>query len=73
MLEMVDAFGAACGNPVPYEICARRAGDIAECWASTEKAERVLNWKAKYTLVEMSADTWRWQSNNPHGYPEDND
>ncbi|MCV5940658.1 NAD-dependent epimerase/dehydratase family protein, partial [Escherichia coli] len=38
VLEMVDAFAAACGKPVPYELCPRRLGDIAECWASTEKA-----------------------------------
>ncbi|HHC7217697.1 UDP-glucose 4-epimerase GalE [Vibrio parahaemolyticus] len=68
VLEMVDAFAAACGKPVPYEFCPRRPGDIAECWASTEKAERELGWKATRTVAEMTADTWNWQSNNPSGY-----
>lgn len=68
VLEMVEAFGKACGAPVPYEVCPRRAGDIAECWASTEKAERELNWKATRSVDEMTADTWKWQSNNPNGY-----
>ncbi|WP_218765322.1 UDP-glucose 4-epimerase GalE [Vibrio parahaemolyticus] len=68
VLEMVDAFAAACGKPVPYELCPRRPGDIAECWASTEKAERELGWKATRTVAEMTADTWHWQSNNPSGY-----
>ncbi|MEF1289662.1 UDP-glucose 4-epimerase GalE [Vibrio sp. M260118] len=68
VLEMVEAFGSACGKPVSYEICPRRPGDIAECWASTEKAERTLGWKAKRSVSEMTRDTWLWQSNNPKGY-----
>ena len=68
VLQMVEAFGSACGKPVPYEICPRRPGDIAECWASTDKAERELDWKATRTVAEMTADTWNWQSNNPQGY-----
>ncbi|WFQ78328.1 UDP-glucose 4-epimerase GalE [Xenorhabdus sp. SF857] len=68
VLEMVDAFSSACGKPVPYEMCPRRPGDIAECWSSPEKAERELGWKANRTIVEMTADAWRWQSQNPNGY-----
>ena len=68
VLEMVEAFAQASGKPVPYTLCPRRAGDIAECWASTEKAEKELGWKATRNVMEMSADTWRWQSNNPKGY-----
>ncbi|MUK49475.1 UDP-glucose 4-epimerase GalE [Aliivibrio fischeri] len=68
VLEMVEAFAEASGKPVPYTLCPRRAGDIAECWASTEKAEKELGWKATRNVMEMSADTWRWQSNNPEGY-----
>lgn len=68
VLEMVDAFAQASGKPVPYTLCPRRVGDIAECWASTEKAEKELGWKATRNVMEMSADTWRWQSNNPKGY-----
>lgn len=68
VLEMVQAFSAASDKPVPYELCPRRAGDIAECWASTEKAEKELGWKASRSIAEMSADSWKWQSNNPEGY-----
>ncbi|MCG6383440.1 UDP-glucose 4-epimerase GalE [Vibrio fluvialis] len=68
VLDMVNAFSQACGKAVPYEICPRRLGDIAECWASTEKAQRELGWQAKLSLADMTADTWRWQSNNPQGY-----
>ncbi|MFI8621611.1 MULTISPECIES: UDP-glucose 4-epimerase GalE [Marinomonas] len=68
VLDMVKAFSNACGHDVAYEIQPRRPGDIAECWASTAKAEQDLGWKARRDVSEMTIDTWRWQSNNPQGY-----
>ncbi|WP_391089227.1 UDP-glucose 4-epimerase GalE [Vibrio sp. NH-UV-68] len=68
VLEMVNAFAQSSGRAVPYQICPRRPGDIAECWASTDKAERELGWKATRSVAEMTADTWKWQSKNPQGY-----
>ncbi|MFC1234475.1 UDP-glucose 4-epimerase GalE [Vibrio sp. F74] len=68
VLEMVAAFAQASEKPVPYELCPRRPGDIAECWASTAKAEKDLGWKATRTVMEMTTDTWNWQSKNPQGY-----
>ncbi|WGY47599.1 UDP-glucose 4-epimerase GalE [Vibrio sp. ABG19] len=70
VLDMVNAFSDACGQPVPYEICPRRPGDIAECWASTEKARQQLGWQATRSVAEMTRDTWRWQSQNPQGYQD---
>lgn len=68
VLEMVSAFEAASGRPVPYKVVDCRPGDIAECWADPSKAESELNWKATRGLVEMMEDTWRWQSKNPNGF-----
>ncbi|MDT8868166.1 UDP-glucose 4-epimerase GalE [Vibrio fluvialis] len=70
VLEMVKAFEAASDKAVPYQIVERRPGDIAECWADPAKAQQELGWKATRTLEEMTQDTWRWQSNNPQGYPQ---
>ncbi len=70
VLEMVAAFRAASEKDIPYVICPRRPGDIAECWASTEKAQRELGWKASRTIADMAADTWKWQQKNPQGYDE---
>jgi UDP-glucose 4-epimerase len=70
VLEMVHAFASASGKEVPFEICPRRPGDIAQCWASTEKAEQELGWKAVRSVDEMTRDTWNWQSNNPNGYQD---
>ncbi|MCK6263899.1 UDP-glucose 4-epimerase GalE [Vibrio sp. ZSDE26] len=71
VLDMVKAFESASGKPVPYKVVARRAGDIAECWADPAKAVTELGWKAERTLEEMTQDTWRWQSSNPQGYPSE--
>lgn len=68
VLEMVAAFERASGRDVPYDICERRSGDVASCWADPAKAARELNWKAVKTLEDMTADAWRWQSQNPQGY-----
>ena len=68
VLEIIRAFEVVSGRKIPYKIVDRRPGDIAECWANPEKAERELNWKAKRGLSEMMSDIWRWQSNNPKGY-----
>ncbi len=70
VLEMVKAFESASGKQVPYQIVDRRPGDIAECWADPAKAMKELEWCAERTLEQMTEDTWRWQSNNPQGYPE---
>ena len=71
VLEMVEAFKQASGNSIAYQFAPRRAGDIAECWADSSKAARDLGWKATRTVDEMTQDTWRWQSNNPQGYPDE--
>jgi UDP-glucose 4-epimerase len=68
VLDMVKNFSAACGIDIPYEFTPRRDGDIATCYASTEKAARELGWTAKYGIKEMCEDTWRWQKNNPNGF-----
>ena len=62
VLEMVRAYEAASGKPVPYQIVARRPGDIAACYAETALAERELGWKAERDVAQMCVDSWRWQS-----------
>jgi len=71
VLQIVKAFEKASGRPVPYKICPRRPGDIAECYADPSKAERVLGWKAERDLDRMCVDAARWQRMNPDGYPDD--
>lgn len=75
VLEMVAAFEKASGKKIPLKIANRRPGDAETVYASTEKAEHELNWKAQYGIEEMCRDQWNWASKNPWGYgaPETTD
>lgn len=68
VLQMVRAFSDSSGRAIPYEIVARRPGDIAACWADPALARELLGWSARRGLAQMCADAWRWQQNNPQGY-----
>ena len=68
VLQLVNAFTEVTGQSVPYQFVARRAGDIASCYASANKAKALLGWQAELSITDMCADTWRWQSMNPNGY-----
>ena len=68
VLELVTAFSEVSGQNIPYQFSARRAGDIASCYASADKVKELLGWEAKLSITAMCQDTWRWQSMNPNGY-----
>lgn len=68
VLDMIKAFSKACGKELPYDVKPRRAGDIAACYASAEKAKKELGWAAEYGLEKMCLDQWNWQKKNPNGY-----
>jgi UDP-glucose 4-epimerase len=68
VLEVVQSFEAACGRPIPYDIVARRPGDVATCYADVARARRLLGWQARRGLDAMCADAWRWQAANPDGF-----
>jgi len=68
VLEMATAYETVTGKELPKKITPRRPGDIATCYASTEKAKTDLNWTAKKTLLEGCRDSNRWQTSNPQGY-----
>lgn len=67
VMDVLHAFEKACGKELPYVIKPRRAGDIATCYADTQKAKELLGWEAKYQLDEMAADGWNFTKNNPNG------
>ena len=73
VLEVVEAFSRASGAKIPYTLVPRRSGDIATCYADPSFASKTLGWRAERDLLSMCADAWRWQSQNPEGYGEDND
>jgi len=68
VLELAKAYEQASGKPIPYQVVARRPGDIDACYADPSEAEAKLGWRAKRDLAAMCADRWRWQSMNPNGF-----
>ena len=68
VLELVAAYARASSRPVPFEVVARRPGDVAACYADPALAERLLGWRAQHDLDRMCADSWRWQTMNPQGF-----
>jgi UDP-glucose 4-epimerase len=69
VLEVVAAFERATGVHIPYRIVERRPGDVATSFADPSKAQGELGWKAERGIDDICADAWRWQSQNPNGYP----
>lgn len=61
VLQLVRTFEEVNGVEIPYEITARRPGDVAESYADVTKAMRELNWTAKRGLEEMCRDAWRFE------------
>ncbi len=70
VLEVIQATAKASGKEIPYEIVARRAGDIATSLADPSRANSQLEWRADRNLEVMIADAWRWQEKNPYGFGE---
>ena len=61
VLEVISAFEKVSGKPLNYKIVGRREGDITEAYASTDKANAVLGWKAELSLEDALASAWKWE------------
>ncbi len=70
VLEIVNTFKAISGQAIPYKVVPRRTGDIATVFADANIANSLLGWHAERDLSTMIKDTWRWQSENPHGFED---
>lgn len=70
VLELVHAFERAAEREIPYQVVARRPGDIAACYADPSLAREELGWQAELSIQDACRDSWKWQSENPDGYAE---
>lgn len=60
VLEILTAYSKACGRELPYRIVSRRPGDVAVCYADTERSHRLFGWTAKRDIDQMCADSWNF-------------
>ena len=68
VLDVVNAFSAESGRPIPYALTPRRNGDAAITLADPTRAADLLQWRTKRTLTDICRDGWAWQQANPMGY-----
>jgi UDP-glucose 4-epimerase len=61
VLEMIGQFTSSNNRSIPYEVVDRRPGDVASCYASAVKAEKLLKWKTTHDLKSMCSSAWKWQ------------
>lgn len=69
--ECLDVWAEVVGHPIPARVVGRRPGDLAESYADATLAHDLLSWRARHDLKRMCEDHWRFQQNNPFGYPDD--
>lgn len=60
VLDLVTNFEKVNNVKVNYKIGARRAGDIAACYADPTKAKEELGWAAEYGIEDMCKDAWNF-------------
>ena len=60
VLEVLHAYEKACGHEIPYKVLERRPGDIATCYADTNKAKNLLGFIAEYDIDRMCEDSYRF-------------
>ncbi|ANB11522.1 bifunctional UDP-glucose 4-epimerase/aldose 1-epimerase [Sugiyamaella lignohabitans] len=70
VLEVIKYFSDAVGRDLPYEITARRDGDVLDLTAKPTRANQELKWHAELTMKQACEDLWRWTTKNPYGYQQ---
>ena len=61
VLEVITAFEKVSGQKLPYKIVGRREGDVISAYANTDKANKVLGWKALSNLEDALFAAWQWE------------
>lgn len=67
--EVIELARQVTGIAIPSVESERRAGDPAVLVASSEKAQKELNWKPRYNdLATIIESAWKWHKNHPDGF-----
>ena len=64
VMELVTTFEKVNNVKVPYRITERRAGDLPEYYADSQKAFEELGWKTEKTVEDICRDSWNFQKNS---------
>jgi UDP-glucose-4-epimerase GalE len=69
VFDIIHATERISGQPVPYEVAPRRAGDPVETFADATKVHATLGWIATHSLDDIIESAWKWHSTHPDGMP----
>lgn len=64
ILELVNKFSNVNKIKLPYKFYDRRKGDVPVIYTSCQNAEKILNWRAKRSLIDMCKDSYNFQLQN---------
>jgi UDP-glucose 4-epimerase len=58
--QVLSTVERVTGKKVPARVAPRRPGDPAQLVADPSQAEKLLKWKARYSLDEIVSTAWKW-------------
>ncbi len=61
VMEVIKTFEKVSSHKLNYKIGPRRKGDIIEAYADTKKANKILDWHAKFSLEDAILSAWEWE------------
>ena len=61
MLDVIRSFERTSGVKLKYVMAPRREGDLESIYADPSFAEKLLGWKAKYDIDDMTSSAWNWE------------
>ncbi|MCG7278689.1 UDP-glucose 4-epimerase GalE [Corynebacterium imitans] len=65
VFELADAVGEATGTPLEVRTAPPREGDVAGCATRTDKAARLLGWRAERSVADGVRDSLEWAKRLP--------
>ncbi len=60
VLELINTFEKINHKKIPYDVVARREGDLPAYFAKPDLANKTLHWKTKRTLDSMCESAWKF-------------
>ncbi|WP_084961651.1 UDP-glucose 4-epimerase GalE [Thermoactinospora rubra] len=60
--ELAEAFNQVVDRPIEVVEAPRRPGDVAGAYTRTDRAERLLGWRARYSLVDGIRHSLEWSA-----------
>lgn len=60
VLELINTMEEASGREIPYEISARRSGDVSALVADAQRVATQWGWVPEFSVFQMCADAWRF-------------